>query len=87
MLFYSKIVHALAIIFVPHCFHLQLVLSFNSIIAMEKFRWKRSSSINHYYHRVCVCCIGKSFSEHLLFVYADTEKTTLSKGFQMAGAG
>ncbi|MFN2438721.1 MAG: hypothetical protein ABR503_05940 [Chitinophagaceae bacterium] len=87
MLFYSKIVHALAIIFVPHRFHLQPVLSFNSIIAMEKFRCEPSHSINNHYHRLRFCSIGKSIGKHFLFVYVDTKETTFSKTSCMAGAG
>ncbi len=87
MLFYSKIANALAIIFVPHRFHLQPLLSFNSIIAMEKFGWKRNSSFNYYHHWLCICGAGKSFSEPLLFVYADSQKAALTKTPQMACSG
>jgi len=87
MLFYSKIANALAIIFVPHRFHLQPLLSFNSIIAMEKFGWKRNSSFNYYYHWLCICGAGKSFSEPLLPGYTGTREAAFSNSSQMAGAG
>ncbi len=87
MLFYSKILHALAIIFVPHRFHLQPVLSFNCIIAMEKFGRKWSSDINHYYHRLRVCDTSESRGKYFLPVNVDTQKTAFTKASQMAGAG